>query len=575
MPTEQQIQFDHIGLGTALARNRLRVPPNQREYAWEDSHVLDLFEDVGNAIREGKESYFLGTIVLTAGRNGTLEVADGQQRLATTTILLSAIRDHHQEHGAEILVRAIEDKFLFEIDRKARTEIPHLSLNVDDNEYFRSHILCRPGSPERAREATKISHRRIERAAKLAKQHIATILKPYNEKQHIDVLEDWTSFLESKARVILLSVLDGLNAFVMFETLNDRGLKTSQSDLVKNYLFGEADDRGHEAQQKWAAMSGTLETLGEDDITITYLRHLLISQGGHLRERDVFERVRKVASGPAGAIQFLEDLAQASVDYVATFMPDHPKWNAYHGSVRRSLQTIQQIRVKVIRPLLLAVARKFDHKEAATTFEMLVSWAVRFLIVGGGRSGTVEEKFADLALSVNGGSIVTSEDLSRSADFVPTDAQFKAGFESATVSLAYLARYYLRALELTKKEQPEPELIPNDDTRLTLEHVLPREPEQNWPDIDPERASAMYRRIGNMCLLPATVNSDLGSGAFDEKKAAYKKSGLILTNQIAQNEKWGPDQIVSRQTALADLAVKTWPRQLTGRRATLRTRSDR
>ena len=47
----------------------------------------------------------------------------------------------------------------------------------------------------------------------------------------------------------------------MFETLNDRGLKTSQFDLVKKLPFGEAGERLPEAQQKWAKMVGVLESL--------------------------------------------------------------------------------------------------------------------------------------------------------------------------------------------------------------------------------------------------------------------------------------------------------------------------
>ena len=80
------IEFEHVGIGTALSRNRLSVPPNQREYSWEEEHVQDLFHDLAGAIDSNKPSYFLGTIVLTRGPGGTFEVADGQQRLATTTI---------------------------------------------------------------------------------------------------------------------------------------------------------------------------------------------------------------------------------------------------------------------------------------------------------------------------------------------------------------------------------------------------------------------------------------------------------------------------------------------------------
>lgn len=72
------IDFEQLGIGTAIARNRLAVPLNQREYSWEESHVVDLFQDIANAIDSAKPSYFLGTIVLSTGEGGTFEVADGQ-----------------------------------------------------------------------------------------------------------------------------------------------------------------------------------------------------------------------------------------------------------------------------------------------------------------------------------------------------------------------------------------------------------------------------------------------------------------------------------------------------------------
>jgi uncharacterized protein with ParB-like and HNH nuclease domain len=91
---KRRIEFEHFGIGTVLNRNRLEVPINQREYSWTRKEVLELFQDFSNSIREGKPSYFLGTIVLIVGEGDTPQIADGQQRLATTTILLAAIRDY-------------------------------------------------------------------------------------------------------------------------------------------------------------------------------------------------------------------------------------------------------------------------------------------------------------------------------------------------------------------------------------------------------------------------------------------------------------------------------------------------
>ena len=91
---DYQIGFEMLGMGTVLKRHRLVVPLNQREYSWEERHVRELFQDLAEAISSGKQTYFLGVIVLTNGSEGSLEIADGQQRLATTTILLAAIRDY-------------------------------------------------------------------------------------------------------------------------------------------------------------------------------------------------------------------------------------------------------------------------------------------------------------------------------------------------------------------------------------------------------------------------------------------------------------------------------------------------
>ena len=96
-------KLDHIrinldGIGHALADRYLSVPAYQRSYAWEEKQITDLFADIANAIAKGKQEYFLGSIVVIDKENGQ-EVVDGQQRLATISILLSAIRDYFLQNG--------------------------------------------------------------------------------------------------------------------------------------------------------------------------------------------------------------------------------------------------------------------------------------------------------------------------------------------------------------------------------------------------------------------------------------------------------------------------------------------
>jgi hypothetical protein len=309
----------------------------------------------------------------------------------------------------------------------------------------------------------------------------------------------------------------------MFETLNDRGLRTSQSDLVKNYLFGEAGDKLPEAQKKWSSMKSLLESVNEDDITMDFLRQMLISLYGHVRKDEVYERVQNHAKGATSSLQFMAKLEAGAADYAAISNSDHQKWNSYPTSVRRAIQTLILLPAKPTTPLILSIIRSFDKKETNSALKLIVSLSVRFLIVGGLRSGVVEETMAKSAKQISDGKITTAKELLKFlGEVVPSDAVFEAEFKNATVSQAYLARYYLRSLESGAKGDPDPYFMVNDDQQvINLEHVLPENPEGKWPEFSPELADALFKRLGNLALMQAKQNSDLRSSSFEDKKKAY------------------------------------------------------
>ncbi len=553
--TERPIAVDQLGIGSVLSRYSLHVPPNQREYAWKEREIGDLFHDLANAISRAAPEYFLGSIVGIPAKPGVIEIVDGQQRLATTAILLAAIRNYLSDD--DLLVEGI-NKFPTTIDREQRARVPRLRLNLRDAEYFRRRIM----ENETAVPIAAASHERIDVAAKMAAEHVAGIVRSLDPKNHSDALNGWVDFMEHKAGVILLQVASSANAYKMFETLNARGLRTSQSDLVKNYLFEQAGERVMEAQHKWSSMQALLESLADEDITLDFLRQMLISMYGYLREPDIYDRVERNARGIIPAVEMLGRLESAASDFVALQNPDHEKWNAYAASTRRAIQTLVQLRPKPARPLLLAIARSMEPAEADRSFRLLVSASVRLLIVGGARSGSVEQALASSAKEVSDRKTKTAKDL-RSAlgKIIPNDAEFEREFSTATVSQAYLARYYLRALESQVKGSDQfPYFLPNDNQEvINLEHILPKEPLDYWPKFDPETAEAYYRRLGNMVLLKAKDNSDLKSAAFQKKKAAYATTPYTLTNQVAALEDWTPQAIEDRQATLARLAVETWP----------------
>lgn len=555
---KNQIAFDELGLGGVLKQHRLQVPPNQREYSWTDREVTHLLQDLSRTINE-EGPYFLGAITTIPLVDGTREVVDGQQRLATTAILLAAIRDYLDSKNEGILVESLNNEFLTGIDRKKRNRVAKLKLNVDDNDLFNRLVVG--NSSGSLPDTVRTSHRLLLEAYDKAKTHVHNIVAPYDQREHGDYLESWVSFIEQRALVVLLRVPSNADAYKMFETLNARGLPTSQVDLIKNHLFGRTKERFLEVQSRWSHMRGALETSDDEAITINFLRHAMIILKGPLREADVYDAVQDTTKSEQDAVRFTGVLEQLANVYVATFNPEHERWNTYPASARRAIQVFNLFNIRPMRPLILAVAAQMNQKEASRSFQLLVSLGVRLMIAGNTRSGSVENPLAAAAKSVFDGSIKTAQDLKKAlASLTPTDQEFRSAFETARVSSAKLARYYLRSMESTADGESEPYFIPQDDQQIiNLEHILPKKLEGNWPDWTEEDVRLYTTRLGNQALLRISDNSKLKSDAFSQKKVVYADCPYMLTNQVGALDEWTRETIAQRQKKLADLAVKTWP----------------
>jgi hypothetical protein len=557
---QTQIGFEQVGLGTALKQNQLFVPPNQREYAWTEDEVRQMFTDIQKAMGEDV-AYFLGTIVTIPRGNDSLEVTDGQQRLATTALLLAAIRDYLRTVGEAMLVQSIDNDFLFAIKRRGRERSPKLALNIDDNDLFKAIVSDESFDPDSVTPA-KDSNKLLLDAYKEAKKHVRRIVAVLDDtKEHGDLLNNWIEYIEYYAQIALLKVPRPADAYKMFETLNDRGLGVGQADLVKNYLFSKSETRFSEVQTRWSYMRGALEALDDEEITINFLRHALVLQRGYISASDVYDTVQEIVRTPQTAVTFTGQLESLSTPYVATFNPDHERWNDHPQSTRRAIEVFNLLNVKPMRALLLAVAARMEPREAADAFTFLVSLSVRLLIAATVRSGSVETPLSTAAHAIHEGTVTTAAQLKEQlVGLTPSDSIFQEAFQRAKVTSAKLGRYYLRSLERAAKGEGEPWFLPEDDKSvINLEHVLPDKPEGNWPQFTEDDVAQYSKRLGNLALMLAKENADLKSAAFAEKRAIYEQSPYVLTSEIAGYDDWTPQAVVSRQEHLADLAVKAWP----------------
>jgi uncharacterized protein with ParB-like and HNH nuclease domain len=439
----KELDFKLIGIAKAIKQERFIVPSNQREYSWlAESQVKNFLSDINNALRQPDKPYFLGTIVLTVAETGQYEIADGQQRLATTTILLAAIRDWFRSKGDTDNYKDLESSYLFTFDRKAQDMVPKLTLNVDDNEYFRNFILT--PTKQQKNDVHRRSNKLIAKAYETIKNYIDSIETNNRLENAKAILNDWILYLEEKAKVGLLIAANAEDAFMLFETMNDRGLKTSQVDLVKNRLFQLSGDRLIEAQKLWSSMKGSLESVAEDDeLTLDFLRAVCCIMYGHTTKKDIMSRIRENTLNKTEAIKMLTQLEEFSRDFAAILNPEHPKWNGYGNDVRKSIEVINLFKASQIRPLMLAVATYFNERNTAITFKKFVSWSIRFIIMGI-RGGRLDEGYARLSNSIYKKLIKTEEELKADSEkIIVKDAQFKTAFETVTINTAKQARYFL------------------------------------------------------------------------------------------------------------------------------------
>jgi hypothetical protein len=545
-------------IGHALSDSRLSVPIYQRSYAWEDGHVKNLLQDLASALDDGEAEYFLGSIVATASSGEREEIVDGQQRLATTSVLLAAIRDYFYLKGDKNRASDIDRDYLSVRDIRTQEITPKLKLNDNDHDFYAKRVLSLPDHPDRKVAATKNSHHRIARAAELAAEHVDKLATLGSKPT--DRLISLLEFVAHRAKVIWVRVPDHANAFTIFETLNDRGLELAISDLLKNYLFLAADKRLPEVQVQWIGMIATLEAVERETIVVDFIRHLWSSTHGSTREKELYASIKKSVTSAQGAVDLAKQLAAGAKLYAAMLNTDHELWKKYGATARGHMGTINLLQMVQIRPLLLAVLDRFTVAEVRKALKLMVSWGTRFLVTGGHGAGTLERQYSDRAQEVRSGHITTTAALAAAmASVVPTDKVFETSFATVSVPRPAFARYYLTVLERRLGKVKDPELVPNtNQEEVNLEHILPQSPSAGWSHIKDEIAKAFYNRLGNHALMQVSANTVAGNEAFSKKRPIYATSSFRLTSELAATSTWDVPEIEARQLRMAQLAVKAW-----------------
>lgn len=550
----QQLTINLEGIGTVLKSRRFKVPAYQRGYAWEAEHVEALLEDVRDAIVNKEKEYFLGSMVVTAGDKNRFEVVDGQQRLTTISLLILAIKEifrRDEDHEVEV---SLKSDFLSSTDRRTKEREPKLVLNEVDNEVFQD--LIEDYEETVSKTLRRPSHKRLVAAARHCVTYIENLCEKSKDSE--EELHTWLDYIEKQIKIIVVVAPDDSNAFIIFETLNDRGLDLAISDLVKNYLFHRSGEKIGETKNRWLSMVSALESASDDPLIVAYIRHFSMARYGLIREKDLFALLKKKVTSKRGALKYSSDLANNVRIYSAILNTDHEFWSGYPSDTASSVAVLNLLGMSQIRPLLLAILSKFKPKQAGMAIKKLVATAVRYQLVGGTGGGSLERLYSEAAKAVTEGKIQTPDDVIKEMKTVPSDSAFKAAFIYATVSKQKIARYYLRELEIAKSEKDSEKIPDIDPNNVNLEHVLPITPTEEWKNFDSEDWRTYHRRLGNMAIMASRPNSAIGNQIFSEKKKAYKDSSFHFTKHLNDFKDWDKKAIELRQEEMAELAVKHW-----------------
>jgi hypothetical protein len=524
----------------------LSVPPFQRNYSWTVEQIDEYWFDLRVALSSAQPYYFMGTVVVSRESSSSAIVIDGQQRLATTSLLLAAIRDAFASGNEASRAAAIQNRYLTTWSLEENAEGPRLDLNDADRGYFTDAVLRGQTSVPSARRPLLESaysqlSRRVTEEVEAAGPHWA------------EKLLQWVEFLDRRAQVIFMETANDGDAFMVFETLNDRGLPLAVADVIKNYLLSVARGRLDEASALWLSAVETIEEGGGRDELTSYIRHWWNSRRGATRERDLYTFIRNAVRSEDQSLSALQDLDHRAPAYAALTDPSHFFWEQQEQPARQAASILLDLGLEQYRPLALAVLSELPPSLASEVLGDTVSWSVRALIAGGAGGGTAERLYSEAAVRVSNGRSVDLESVwSDIRPLVPSDAEFSASFASRKIHRLGTLRYLLRALAEKSK-------LPSRTEGLVPVPLIPRkDPEGLWRDvITADEMADAAGRLGNFVLVERNAVKSLPQQP-DERfrrleDAASRVGGLIVP--------WDEPTIADverRQLAMAEMAIGIW-----------------
>jgi len=547
----------------------LKTPPFQRSFAWARPEVDDFWSDLRRALDAtgGPSDYFLGLIVL----DNKEHIQDGQQRLATTLLLASEIYEAVEDakNAGQYNAQLAIDAAGAVLPALRQSPSAKLQIGLQDQDLLLKRAGVQPDSPE--------STKRLAAArARLKKQLSGDLASRTTPDARLARLKQWGEFLRGEAYIVMLRV-PPRDAHNIFETLNTRGVRLSNGDLVKSHLIGRSSDAAV-AVGKWDQVTDAIKDAAgryEDDLE-SFLLHYFGSQYKRTTKSEFFTDYRKEVQA-VDSFDALDALIANAKLYRALAAPAAAAtfWTTIGPGAQQAVELVNGLGLKQLRYLLLAVLRDLGkgqsdgprRKKQREAVIQIASWSVRGLVDARTGGGEAERTYINAAAGIRNGTLNTVEKLraffTARGMFIAGDPLFKEKFLSFAWDRANShtrARAVLVALE-SHQLGTNAALQPRDT--LTVEHVLPQSPNPGeWSNFSDDERGVYTFDIGNLLLVdgPSGANDLLGNKEWPAKKALIKSWGsqTPLTETALTRSKWDVSTIEKRRKSLADVAARAW-----------------
>ena len=307
---QKTFEAQELQVTTVFGRGFLfEIPSYQRLYAWTTEETDELLSDMMVSMDNDEEDYFLGSVVLIRDSDSSVcQIIDGQQRLATLTILFCVLRELSNDDRVS---RSLDQQVRVEGDILAGIEDGYrltLRERDRDRDFFRNNV-------QDSGELEDFIHGEAEHSSE-SQQRIFENSKSLWEKleqQSVERRNALSAFITQKCYVVVVTASDRISAHRIFSVLNARGMNLDATDILKADILGYVpEDREDEYTRKWEDLE---DELGRDEFGNLFAHmYVIYNKNRHHRELSEAFRADVLERNELGGMRFVDDVMEPYAD---------------------------------------------------------------------------------------------------------------------------------------------------------------------------------------------------------------------------------------------------------------------